>query len=96
MIVSMLRVIIELPESTSLKDKRRVVKSLKDRLRQRFRLSCAETDLQDSLRFAELGAALVSNSVDFGEEVLRKALGLIENELSLRIQDSGIHSERYD
>jgi len=92
----MLRVIIEMPESFSLKDKRRVVKSIKDRLRQRFHVSCAETDLQESLRFAEIGAALVSNSAEFGEKVLQKALATIESEHSLRINDSGITSERFD
>jgi len=96
LIVSMLRVIIEMPESFSLKDKRRVVKSIKDRLRQRFHVSCAETDLQESLRFAEIGAALVSNSAEFGEKVLQKALAPIESEHSLRINDSGITSERFD
>lgn len=92
----MLQVIIEVPESLSLKDKRRVVKSIKDKLRLRFHVSCAETDLQDSLRFAQLGAAFVSNSTEFGETVMRKALATIESELSLRIYDSSIASERFD
>ncbi len=92
----MLQVIIEVPESLSLKDKRRVVKSIKDKLRLRFHVSCAETDLQDSLRFAQIGAALVSNSAEFGETVMRKALATIEAELSLRIYDSSIASERFD
>lgn len=92
----MLQVIIEVPESLSLKDKRRVVKSIKDKLRLRFHVSCAETDLQDSLRFGQIGAALVSNSAEFGETVMRKALATIESELSLRIYDSSITSERFD
>ncbi|PKL08006.1 MAG: DUF503 domain-containing protein [Spirochaetae bacterium HGW-Spirochaetae-7] len=92
----MLQVIFEVPESSSLKDKRRVVKSIKDKLRLRFHVSCAETDLQDSLRFAELGAAIVSNSTEFGETVMRKALAVIEGEFSLRIHDSSIASERFD
>lgn len=96
MIVSMFQLLVELPESSSLKDKRRVVKSIKDRMRIRFHLSCAETELQDSLRFAQLGAALVSNSAEFGESVMRKALASIENDFSLRIHDSQIASERFD
>lgn len=96
MIVSMLQVIIEVPESSNLKDKRRIVKSIKERLRVKYRVSCAEVDLLDSIRFAQIGAALVSNSAEFGEEVMRKALATIENELSLRIHDSGIHSERFE
>lgn len=91
----MLSLIIELPESTSLKDKRSVVSSLKTRLRTKFRLSVAEVDLLDSLSFAEIGAAMVSNSAEFGESVLHKALALVENDLGLRVHDAQIHSERY-
>lgn len=92
----MFQLLIELPETSSIKDKRRIVKSIKDRMRIRFHLSCAETDLQESLRFAQLGAALVSNSAEFGETVMRKALASIENDFSLRIHDSQIASERFD
>jgi uncharacterized protein YlxP (DUF503 family) len=95
MTVSMLRVIIELPETTSIKDKRRVVLMTKEKLRLKFRLSCAEVDLQDSLSFAELGAAIVSNSRDFGEKVLHKALSFIEDGLALKVYDAQIHSENY-
>jgi uncharacterized protein YlxP (DUF503 family) len=92
----MLQIILEIPESGSLKDKRRIVKSIKDRLRIRFHVSCAETDLQESLRFAQLGAAIVSNSAEFGESVMRKALTVVEGEFPLRIHDSAIASERFD
>lgn len=95
MTVSMLRVIIELPETTSIKDKRRIVLMTKDRLRLKFRLSCAEVDLQDSLGFAELGAAVVSNSREFGEGVMQKALSFIEDKLALKVYDAQIHSETY-
>ena len=92
----MFQLILEMPEVYSIKDKRRIVKSIKDSMRVRFHLSCAETDLQESLRFAQIGAALVSNSAEFGESVLRKALLSIENDYALRIHDSQIMSERFD
>jgi uncharacterized protein len=95
MVVSMLSLIIELPEATSLKDKRSVVSSIKTRLRTKFRLSVAEVDLLDSMAFAEIGAALVSNSSEFGESVLHKALSLVEDEMGLRVHDAQIYSERY-
>jgi len=95
MVVSMLQIIFELPEATSIKDKRRVVNSVKDRLRHKFRLSCAEVDLLDSLRFAHVGAALVSNSREFGEGVLQKALAFVEDGFALRVHDAQIHSEQY-
>jgi hypothetical protein len=95
MVVSMLNLIIELPESASLKDKRKVVSSVKQRLRTKFRVSCAEVDILDSLSFAEIGAALVSNSKAFGESVLHKALAVVEDEYGLRVHDAQIHSEIY-
>jgi uncharacterized protein len=93
MVVSMLQFIIDLPEVTSLKEKRRIVKSIKDRLIQKYKISAAEVDLQDSLRFAQIGAAVVSNSKKHGESVLHTAFALLENTVEGRIIDCKIVSE---
>lgn len=95
MVVSMLQLIIELPEVTSIKEKRRVVKSLKEKLIHRYRVSAAEVDLQDSLAFSQLGFAVVSNSVRHGEAVMQKVLHFTEEAGVGRIQDAKIISERY-
>jgi hypothetical protein len=95
MVISMLSLIVEMPESTSLKDKRRVVSSIKRRLQIKFRVSCAEVDLLDSLSFAEIGAAIVSNSKEFGESIMHKSLALVEDEYGLRVHDAQVHSEIY-
>jgi len=95
MIVSMIQMIFEIPDVTSIKEKRRVVRSVKDKLQRRFHLSAAEVDLQDSLSFAQIGGALVSNSRVFGESVLQKAFDMIEQEVPVRIQDIRIHSEEF-
>ena len=91
----MLQMVIDLPESTSLKDKRRTVKSLKDRLQQKFRLSVAEVDLHDSVTLAHIGAVLVSNSRQHGEAVLSKALSYAEELIAGRIQATKIFSQVY-
>jgi hypothetical protein len=91
-----LQLIIELPESASLKDKRREISSLKEKLRERFKLSVAEVDLNDSIRFAHLGAALVSNSRAFGESVLQKAISFAESRVCGRLVDVKVFSERYE
>jgi uncharacterized protein YlxP (DUF503 family) len=91
----MIQMIFEMPDIGSIKDKRRIVKSIKDKLERRFHLSAAEVDLQDSLRFSQIGGALVSNSKVFGETVLNKAFKMIENETPVRIQDVKIHSEEF-
>jgi uncharacterized protein YlxP (DUF503 family) len=95
MIVSMIQMILEIPDVGSLKEKRRIVRSVKDKLQRRFHLSAAEVDLHDSLAFAQIGGALVSNSKTFGESVLQKAFAMIENEVPVRIQDINIHSEEF-
>jgi uncharacterized protein YlxP (DUF503 family) len=61
MIVGTLRVRLLLRESRSLKDKRQVVKSIKDRLRNHFNVSIAEIEAQDNRQLAVLGLAMVSN-----------------------------------
>lgn len=95
MVVSMIQLIIELPEIESIKDKRRIISSLKDKLQKKFRLSVAEIDLQNSLSFSQIGAALVSNSQTYGESVLQKALQFVENEVPGRLQDVQILSEYF-
>jgi uncharacterized protein YlxP (DUF503 family) len=91
----MIQLIFEIPDVESIKDKRRIVRSLKDKLHRRFHMSAAELDLQDSLSFAHIGGAVVSNSRQFGESVLHKALAMIENDVPVRIQDVQIYSEDF-
>lgn len=91
----MLQIIIELNEVDSIKEKRRIVLSIKDKLHKRYRLSVAEVDLQDSLSFSQIGAAYVSNSRKLGESVLQKALSFVENMAVGRIQDAKIYSEQF-
>ena len=61
MIVGTLRVRLLIREARTLKDKRQVVKSIKDRLRNGFNVSVAEIESQDNPRLAVLGLAMVSN-----------------------------------
>jgi len=95
MIVSMIQLIFEIPDVDNIKEKRRIIRSVKDKLQRRFHMSAAEVDLQDSLSFGQIGAALVSNSRAFGESVMQKAFQMIENETPVRIQDMSIHSEEF-
>ena len=95
MVVSMIQILFEVPDVTSLKEKRQIIKPILEKLHRRFKMSAAEVDLQDSLSFAQIGGALVSNSRTFGETVLRKAFDMIEKETPVRIQDMSIHSEDF-
>ncbi|MGD2122614.1 MAG: DUF503 domain-containing protein [Gemmatimonadota bacterium] len=61
---------LSLPECRSLKEKRRVVKSLKERLQHRFRVSVAETDHQDTWTRAQLTAAVVASDRAQADSIL--------------------------
>jgi uncharacterized protein YlxP (DUF503 family) len=61
MIVGSLRVRLLARQSRSLKDKRQVVQSIKDRLRNQFNVSVAEVEAQDHRQLVVLGFAMVSN-----------------------------------
>lgn len=95
MIVSMIKLIFEIPDVSSIKEKRHVIKSIIDKLDRNFHMSAAEVDLMDSLSFAQIGGAVVSNSKVHGETVLQKAYNMIEKETPVRIQDMSIHSEEF-
>jgi uncharacterized protein YlxP (DUF503 family) len=94
-VISVLHFVLDLPDISSIKEKRQVVLSVKSRLQHKFKISVAEVDLQDSLRYSQLAAAVVSNSRQFGESVLHKALAFAERLVPGRIRDTGIFSEHY-
>jgi len=64
----------------SLKDKRRIVRSLKDRLHQRCGVSASEVDHQDQWQRAAIAAAVVSPDRRHAEEVLTSCDRLVEAE----------------
>ena len=70
---------LRLPESHSLKEKRRIIKSVKDRIRNKFNVSIAEIDAQDKWQWATLGVACVSNDARFVNSVLSKIVDFINN-----------------
>lgn len=61
MIVGTLKVRLLFRESRSLKDKRQLIQSIKDKLANNFNVSIAEVGEQDNRQMAELGLAMVSN-----------------------------------
>jgi uncharacterized protein YlxP (DUF503 family) len=77
MMVAVARVTLRLPENSSLKGKRQVIKSLMARVRNRYNVSIAEVDNQDSWQLASLGISCVSNSNSHASEMLTKVGGYI-------------------
>jgi uncharacterized protein len=72
----------------SLKDKRSILKSLKDRLHQKFNVSVAETDHHDLWQRAEITACVVSVDQQHAQDVLAHADRLVAGEPLARIIDS--------
>lgn len=78
MVVGLCTVELFISESRSLKDKRQVLHSLKDRLHGKFNLSVAEVDGQDLWQKAVLGMACVSNEGGHVNQVIEQALNVIK------------------
>ena len=78
MVVASLTWELSLPGCSSLKEKRSVVRSLRDRLRAKFNVSVAETAFQDVHARAQLTIALVATDARFAESVLEKAQNLVD------------------
>ena len=74
MVVGILRIVLSIPASNSLKDKRQVVRSLLDVARNRFNVSAAEIDRLDSHRTGGLAFACVSNDKSVVNDVLNRVL----------------------
>ena len=88
MIVGLTTWELHLEGCRSLKDKRHVLKSLKDRLHNRFNVSAAETDHHDLWQRAELTVCVVSTDRTQAERVLREADRLVAAAAGARVLDT--------
>lgn len=79
MIVGLCTVELYLPASQSLKEKRQVLLSLKDRLRDKFNVSVAEVADHELWQKAVLGMACVANEQQHANQVLDQGLNLIRS-----------------
>jgi uncharacterized protein YlxP (DUF503 family) len=77
MTVGVLQVEIAIPDAFSLKDKRRVVKSLKDRIAHGHNVSIAEVGALDEHRRSILGVAMVSNDTRYVQGALDKLVDFV-------------------
>jgi uncharacterized protein YlxP (DUF503 family) len=85
------RIKLHLLGSRSLKDKRRVVKSIISRLRSQYNISIAEVDDQDLWQLVTLGIACVSNHNQHVDEILSKVMNfIVSNYAELEIVDHQI------
>ena len=89
-IVGLCTIELFIADSQSLKDKRQVLLSLKDRLRQKFNVSVAEVEAQDLWQKAVLAFACVANDGRHVNQVLDQALNLVRDNPVVEIVQSRI------
>ena len=70
MVVGLLQVEVHLPNAQSLKDKRSVIKSLKDQLRGRFNVAVAEVDSNEKWQRATVGISTLAEHRAYVEKLL--------------------------
>jgi uncharacterized protein YlxP (DUF503 family) len=93
MVVGIVRIELHIPASRSLKDKRQVVRGLKDRIRERVRAAVAEVDHQDLWQRAALGVAVVAADGGQARELVQAVRGLAEQAVEAQVTD---WQERYE
>jgi uncharacterized protein YlxP (DUF503 family) len=87
MVVGVCRVTLLISESHSLKEKRMVLRRIKDRVANKFNCAIAEVGDADNWQQAELGFAVVSNELGFTQSMVQKILQFIEDLAVAKIAD---------
>lgn len=76
MFVGVLRLSFHIPSARSLKDRRRVIRSFKDRVQSRLRVAIAEVGDLETAQRAHIGIAAVSNDASRVDELLAVAASM--------------------
>jgi hypothetical protein len=88
--VGLLTLEIQIPEAHSLKDKRQVLRSLKDRLRGKFNVAVAELEHQDLWQRVTVGVVTLADQPGFVEQALRAVVEESERVLGRGLVDHQI------
>jgi len=79
MVVGVCTIDVQIPASSSLKHKRRVIRSVVARVRNEFNASIAEVGHQDSWQLATLAVACVSSDAAYAHGLLERVVRFIDN-----------------
>lgn len=90
MVVGVISWELHLEGCSSLKQKRAILRSLKDRLRDRHKVSVAETGHQNTWQRAELSAAIVSSDRRQAQALLDRVDAFVASDAGVRIVDSAV------
>ncbi|MBA2654224.1 MAG: DUF503 domain-containing protein [Gammaproteobacteria bacterium] len=75
--VGIIKFTIRMPANQSLKDKRKVVHSLCQKLRNTFGISVAEVESNDNLKIGVIGISFVSNSTQILDQIVAQILSYL-------------------
>jgi len=78
MIIGILTIDLHIPESRSLKNKRKVIKSILDSMQNRLNISCAEVSRHDQWQRATLGIACVNTDQAHANATLSRAIDMVD------------------
>ena len=85
--IGVCKIKLYLPECQSLKDKRRIIKSIIARLKNKFNIAIAEIEALDIHQTAIIGLVSVSNEVKFVNQILSQCVKFIEEDSSVILTD---------
>ncbi|MEE3180351.1 MAG: DUF503 domain-containing protein [Planctomycetota bacterium] len=88
--IGLIRVHFHIAEAQSLKQKRQVMRSIKDRLRNQFNVAVAEIGSNDLCQTGELAVVTVANEHRFVDSMLQKINNFLEEQLPIRVIEGRI------
>jgi len=89
--ISVCQVEIYIYESNCLKDKRRILKSIIDKLKSKYNITIAETDYNEKWNRSVITFAAVSNSGKFSDKIINKVLRIIENDNRIEVTKNELY-----
>jgi uncharacterized protein YlxP (DUF503 family) len=82
-----MEIVVNLPSARSLKDKRRMIKSLVTRIRNKSNASIAEIGDNDKWQICRLGVAVVSNRSEHAHSQLSSIINMVKMETEMYLVD---------
>lgn len=86
-VVGVLNIRLVMRSAGSLKDKRRIIKSLKDRIKNKFNVSISETGFLDHCQYSKLGIAMVGNDKQYVNGALSELVNIFQYVTSVELVD---------
>lgn len=86
-VIGILKIRLVIPSACNLKEKRRVIKSLKDRIKHNFNVSIAETGALENCQYSKIGVAMVGNSKQYVKGALSTLVNFFQSTPAVRLID---------